>query len=401
MAVVEIAGIGGQGEGSYEDADGLTQFVASALPGDRYDPASQAIEPISPHRQAPHCSHFTLCGGCLMQHADDAFVANWKLGNVKSALQAHGLAPEFRPVETSPQRSRRRVVLTGRRTKKTTQIGFHARRSDQLVPIEGCVVADPAIIESFPLCHDLIRLGASRSGTIKIALTASLGGVDIAVSEAKALDLPKLSTLTEMLQKHRVARLTWNEEVLMREAPAHQRFGAGLVEPPPGAFLQATPHGEQVLQKAVREGVGDAASVVDLFAGCGTFSLPLAEQAEVLAVEGIPEMLKALDEGWRKSTGLKSLRTEVRDLFRRPLLSAELNKYEAVVIDPPRAGAAAQMVEIAGSKLERVASVSCNPATFARDAKTLCDAGFDLSWVQVVDQFRWSQHVEIAAKFTR
>jgi 23S rRNA (uracil1939-C5)-methyltransferase len=178
-------------------------------------------------------------------------------------------------------------------------------------------------------------------------------------------------------------------------------MGKASVLPPSGAFLQATEAGEAALVAAMQEAVAGAKRVADLFAGCGTFALPLAAQAEVHAVEGEAEMLKALDAGWRFATGLKTVSTEARDLFRRPLVPLELKQYDAVVIDPPRAGAAAQMSEIAASNIRLVGAVSCNPISFARDAKTLIDAGFTLDWVQPVDQFRWSGHVELAAKFSR
>ena len=180
-----------------------------------------------------------------------------------------------------------------------------------------------------------------------------------------------------------------------------QRFGKALVAPPPGAFLQATAEGEAALLAAVREAVGPAKRIADLFAGCGTFALPLAEQAEVLAVEGEAAMVAAMDRGWREAQGLHKVVSLTRDLFRRPLLPDELKLFDAVVIDPPRAGAAAQIAELAQSTVKVVAAVSCNPVTFARDARVLVDAGFNLDWVQVVDQFRWSGHVELAAKFSR
>ena len=183
--------------------------------------------------------------------------------------------------------------------------------------------------------------------------------------------------------------------------PPWQGMGRARVAPPPGAFLQATAEGEAALVAAVRGLVGDAARVADLFAGCGTFALPLAERAEVLAVEGEAAMLAALDAGWRKAEGLKRIRVEARDLFRRPLQPAELDRFDAVTIDPPRAGAEAQVRELAASRVPRIAMVSCNPATFARDAEILVAGGYKLGEVRPVDQFRWSGHVELAAAFRR
>ncbi|MCC5983842.1 MAG: class I SAM-dependent RNA methyltransferase, partial [Rhodobacteraceae bacterium] len=196
-----------------------------------------------------------------------------------------------------------------------------------------------------------------------------------------------------------LARLAWEGEVIALAALPAQTFGRAQVVPPPGAFLQATEDGEATLLAAVRGAVGDAARVADLFAGCGTFTLPLAERAEVHAVEGDAAMLAALDAGWRRAAGLKRVRTETRDLFRRPLLADELACFDAVVIDPPRAGAAAQVAELARAQVPVIAAVSCNPVTFARDARVLVAAGYCLQTVQVVDQFRWSAHVELAARF--
>ncbi len=198
-----------------------------------------------------------------------------------------------------------------------------------------------------------------------------------------------------------MARLTWNGETLATIHPPAQSFGRARVTPPPGAFLQATEHGEAALRAVVMQAVQGARTVVDLFAGAGTFSLPIAEQAHVHAVEGVEAMMQALDTGWRQAPGLHRVSTETRDLFRRPLLPSELNRFDAAVIDPPRAGAAAQVAELAASDLPRIAMVSCNPVTFARDAELLIGAGFRMGPISVVDQFRWSAHVELAAEFVR
>ena len=206
--------------------------------------------------------------------------------------------------------------------------------------------------------------------------------------------------LTELAQKRGLARLTVGAETIVTLAPPSQSLGPARVVPPPGAFLQATRHGEQALTQAVQAHLGQAARIVDLFAGAGTFTLPLAKTAEVHAVEGAADLLEALDHGWRFGTGLRRVTTEVRDLFRRPLLPDEL-RYDAAVIDPPRAGAEAQVAEICRSDLPRLAMVSCNPVTFARDAQQLVSAGYTLGPITVVDQFRWSAHVELCAPFTR
>lgn len=198
-----------------------------------------------------------------------------------------------------------------------------------------------------------------------------------------------------------LARLTWNGEILVTRRDPHQRIGPALVAPPPGGFLQATSEGEAALLTAVREAIGSPSKLVDLFSGCGAFSIPFAIRTEVHAVEGDAALLAALTKGWKAVGGLARITTEMRDLFRRPLLAEELNAYPAAIIDPPRAGAKAQMEQLAVSTIPVIASLSCDAGSFARDARTLIDGGYTLSWAQPVDQFRWSSHVEIAAKFSK
>lgn len=345
------------------------------------------------------CPHFGVCGGCTMQDRSDAEVAAWKRGLVEAALNERGLEADIRAVHTSPSHSRRRAVLSGRRTKKTTQLGFFGRRSDVLVPITDCAVVDPRIMDAWDGLHRIVRAAASRSGTVRLAVTVSDAGLDVAASNARARDA-RLDAMVGDLA-HGLARLSWNGELLVQHAAPVQRFGQANVVPPAGGFLQATKAGEAAIQDAVRRAVGNAAPVLDLFAGAGTLALALADRAEVHAVEADGEALDALDAGWRNARDLRAVTTERRDLFRRPLLGSELTRFRAVVLDPPRAGAAAQVEEIAGSTVGRLAYVSCNPASFARDAGRLAQAGFGIDWIQVIDQFRWSNHVELVAGLTR
>ncbi len=361
--------------------------------------AAPRILTPSPDRVKAPCAHFRQCGGCALQHASDDFVAGWKRQVVETALAAQGLSTDFRPLHTSPPRSRRRATLAGRRTKKGALIGFHARRSDTIVPITECHVLNPDLMATLPALEEITRLGASRSATLALALTRSEAGIDCAVTGGKPLDEALRLALPRFLG--RFARLTWDDETVFTEAPPVHRFGPATVIPPPGAFLQATPGGEAALLTAMQEATTGAQRMVDLFAGCGTFALPLATRAPVHAVEGAHAMLAALDHGARHATGLKPVTTEARDLFRRPLMAEELARFDAAVIDPPRTGAAAQVQELAAAAIPRIGFVSCNPVTFARDAKTLSDAGYRLDWVQVIDQFRWSPHIELAAQFTR
>jgi 23S rRNA (uracil1939-C5)-methyltransferase len=352
----------------------------------------------SPDRVTPPCRHFKSCGGCLLQHASDAFVALWKVDVVRHALSAQGLDADFRDIETSPPQSRRRAGLSARRTKKGALAGFHGRASGTIVEIPDCQLIHPDLRPALGVAERLAIIGGSRKGELAVLATRSLNGLDIAVTGGKPLDGPLRLALAQEAEAAKLARLAWEDEVIATRLPPTQTMGRAEVAPPPGAFLQATEHGEAALLSAVQEVVGNAKRVIELFAGCGTFSLPLAERAEVHAIEGSAAMLSALDKGWRQAQGLKRVTTEPRDLFRNPLMAEDLGRFDAAVIDPPRAGAEAQVAELARSKVSVVAFVSCNPVTFARDARILVDAGWHLDWVQVVDQFRWSPHVELVAQ---
>jgi 23S rRNA (uracil1939-C5)-methyltransferase len=382
-------------------------FVPLTLPGEVVEgevqdgrvAAPRVLTP-SPDRVRPPCRHFRSCGGCALQHASDGFVAEWKVQVVREALAAQGLEAPVRRLHVSPPMSRRRAVLSGRRTKKGALVGFHARASDVVVEVPDCQLVLPQIAALLPALEDLVRLGASRRGEVTLAVTWSEAGADVAVRGGRAADGALRAELAALAGQADLARLTWEDETLARARPPLQRFDGIAVEPPPGAFLQATAEGEAALRASVSEAVSGAGRIADLFAGCGTFALPLVRQAEVLAVESDPALLAAADAGWRRAQGLKRLTTQARDLFRRPLLAAELTGFDAVVIDPPRAGAEAQSAELARARLPRIAFVSCNPVTFARDASRLVAGGYRLDWIDVVDQFRWSPHVELAARFS-
>ena len=347
------------------------------------------------------CRHYKSCGGCAMQHASDTFVADWKTDVIRLGLSARGIETELRPIVTSPPQSRRRATLHGRRTKKGAMVGFFGRGSDALIEVPDCKLLDPAIIAAIPMLEELTVAAASRKSTVGLVVTLSKSGLDIDIRDAKPLEPQGISEMSALVERHKLARLSWDGEAVATRVPPIQIFGAGHVTPPPGAFLQATDHGQQALSACVQEILGDAKQVVDLFAGCGTFTLPAAEKAEVWALEGEAPLIEALDAGWRKATGLKKVKSETRDLFRRPLLPNELRKTDAVIIDPPRAGAEAQTIELAQSNVKRIAAVSCNPISFARDAEILINGGYHLDWVQPVDQFRWSSHVELVAQFTK
>lgn len=402
--IVTIERLGHLGDGVAEGP----VFVAGVLPGEVVEgtlegdrlTAPKIITP-SPDRVKPPCRHARACGGCQLQHASDPLVARWKVDIVRSALAGQGLTASFRPIVTSPPKSRRRATLSARRTKGGVLLGFHARASDTIVPVPDCLLLHPSLVAAFPGLEALVATGGSRSAEVSVQVTLTRGGVDVVVTGGKPLDSGLRLELARVVEAHGFSRLTWDgETVALRDRPA-QRFGAASVVPPPGAFLQATAEGEAGLLAGVRAALGTQKRVVDLFSGVGTFALPLAEAMEVHAVEGDRAMIAALELGARHAEGLRRLTTEARDLFRRPLEPDDLTSFTAAVIDPPRAGAEAQTACLARSGVPVIAAVSCNPVTFARDARVLTAAGYALDWVQVVDQFRWSSHVELVARFSR
>lgn len=400
-----IARLGHLGDGIAEGPEGPV-FAAGALPGEVVEGVVtgdrltdlRIVTPVA-DRVRPPCPHARSCGGCSMQHASDDLVARWKEGIVAGALAGQGLAAPILPILTSPPASRRRATLSGRRTRGGALLGFHMKASETIIPVPGCRVLHPAIMAALPGLEAITRMGGSRAGELSLSVTVSMAGPDVAVTGGKAPDAALRLDLARLAEIHGIARLTWAGETVALRVPPMQAMGRARVVPPPGAFLQATTEGQAALVEAVRRAIGPARRVADLFAGCGTLALPMAETAEVHAVEGDAAMVAALDQGWRQAQGLKRVTTEVRDLFRRPLEPIDLRGFDAVVIDPPRAGAEAQTACIAAARVPVVAMLSCNPATFARDARRLVQAGHVLEWVQPIDQFRWSPHVELAALF--
>ncbi len=383
-------------------------FAPATLPGEVVEGVTEGerlrdirILTPAPERVKPPCPQARACGGCAMQHASDALVARWKEGIVATALAQQGIAAEVLPILTSPPRARRRATFHGRRTKGGSQIGFHARASATLIATPDCLLVTPGLRATIPALTALTEAGASRSGELALTVTETETGPDVAVTGGKAPDAALRATLAALAERHGLARLTWEGETLALRSPPRLTLGASRVELPPGAFLQATAEGEAALVGAVTTALQGAGRVADLFAGCGTFALPLARAAEVHAVEGEAAMTAALDAAARRTPGLKRVTVETRDLFRRPLEPDELARFDAVLLDPPRAGAEAQVERLAASRVAHVVMVSCNPATLARDARTLSAAGFRLGPVQPVDQFRWSPHVELVASFRR
>ncbi len=403
MSQIEIQRLGLHGDGI---ADGpiyapLTlpgETVEGDIDGDRL--TNMRVVTPSEHRVKAPCRHFKSCGGCQLQHASDAFLADWKVEVVRQALAAQGLETDLRPIATSPANSRRRAVFSARRTKKAALVGFHARASDVIVEVPDCQLLHPELLPARDVIAHLAQIGGSRKGELSATVALSDAGLDLSIVGGKELDGPLLARMAQEVERFKLARLTWDGEVIATRVAPTQAFGIAAVVPPPGAFLQATKEGESVLLSAVKSAITQGDFGIDLFAGSGTFTLPLASQYRMHGVEGEKAMIQALDAGWRKSQGLKQVTSEARDLFRNPIVAEDLD-YDFAVIDPPRAGAEAQVAELAKSDIAEIAYVSCNPVTFARDAAVLIKAGYHLDWVQTVDQFRWSSHVELASRFVR
>lgn len=406
MSLWQVERLGRRGDGVAVDAAGSRALAPLVLPGEviagEAAPVAGGLARIaqprivtpSPQRVAAACGHYRACGGCSLMHGSDAFVASWKVGVVETALAAQGVEARVTGIATSPPRSRRRAVLAGRRLKSGPVVGFHARASGQLVPITDCHVLGPAIMAALPDLRDLTGLLAARGQEIGIAVTQTETGLDIAIRAGKVVDAALMADLAALAARADWARLTWAEGGLTRRPPV-LGFGRARVVPPPGAFLQATAEGEAALRAVVLDGVAGAKRVADLYCGIGTFALPMAARAEVHGVEGLAMAIAALDAGWRGAPGLRRVTTETRDLARRPLLPDELARFDAVVVDPPRAGAEAQAHALAQSEVRRIVWVSCDPVPFARDMRILTGAGWRMEGLRVVDQFRWSPHVEM------
>jgi 23S rRNA (uracil1939-C5)-methyltransferase len=382
MPVERIVRLAARGDGVTESG----RFVPLSAPGDLVAPDGETTP--GPHRQIPPCRHFPECGGCQLQHVDDAAYADYLVERIAFALAAQGIsAPDIRAPCLSPPRSRRRASLKA----AGGSVGFNAEASHRIVDMRECHILRP---ELFAMVAPLRRLLKGRAAA---ALTLADQGVDLLLEGVSADGLEAAERMTAFARDNGLARLALDDgygpQTIWEPEPVTVTLSGTQVALPHGAFLQATAEGEAALVGAVRAAVGNAAILADIFAGLGTFALALG--GKIYAAEGARDAALAL-----KAVG-RGLVVDHRDLFRRPLDVAELNRFEAVILDPPRAGAKEQVPLLATSTVPRIAYVSCNPATFARDAKILIAGGCRLDWVQPVGQFRWSTHVELAGSFTR
>lgn len=404
-----ITEIGHRGDGIAHRPEGPV-FVPYTLPGEIVvvEAAPGALDrrklvnvrTESPQRIAPICLHFGICGGCALQHwAGDGYRA-WKRGLVVAALTQAGVNAPVDDLVDAHGEGRRRVVLHARRDDRNAlSVGFSAARAHTIVAIDACPVLAPSLRDALAVAKVIAEPLLSMNKPLDLQITGTDAGLDIDLRGSGALSSSAEAALTTVAAGQRVSRLTRHGDRVMQLRPPTLRMGAATVVLPPGGFLQATEEGEAVLARLVLAHTAGCARVGDLFAGVGPFALRLAESARVHAVDSHAGAIGALASAAQTASGLKAITTEVRDLFRLPLRREELRHYDALVFDPPRQGAAAQVREIAASKVPIVVAVSCNAATFARDARTLVDAGYRLERVTPVDQFRYSAHVEIVGLF--
>jgi 23S rRNA (uracil1939-C5)-methyltransferase len=377
--------------------DGVTssgRHVPFAVPGDAVlDDGALAA---GPHHQEPPCGHFPECGGCQLQHADDEAYRGYLVSRVETALAQHQLETEIRPPHLSQPRSRRRATVRTLQVGQGIMLGFNAEKSHRIVDMRECHILRPELFELLQPFRALLKgmLVPKRIAEIQLALID--GGADVSIKGVPAGRLAEIEQLTAFASKHDLARLSVDRglgpETLYEPQPATITLSGIPVAFPTGSFLQATEDGEAELVVSVAEAIAGAGSIADLFSGLGTFAL--AMQARY-AAEASRDAAAALKRA------APSMTVDHRDLYRRPLDGAELKGFDAVILDPPRAGSEEQVAMLAKSTVSRIAYVSCNPATFARDARTLADGGYCLNWVRPVGQFRWSTHVELAASFSR
>jgi 23S rRNA (uracil1939-C5)-methyltransferase len=395
--------LGAQGDGVAE-AQGGHVFIPFTLPGEVVTAARErdratlmaVLEP-SPLRVEPACRHFGGCGGCAVQHLEDGAYRAWKRDKVVQALKASRVDCEVGELVPCAPHTRRRVTLSARRTEKAMLLGFNRHLSAEIVALEECPVALPEIVGAFDTLRELAGVICATPRPFHLAVTVTASGLDVAAAESGKMDERQRRAASDFVIRHRLARLSVDGEIIVEPKKPVVMFGDIAVAVPPGSFLQATEPAEQAMAGLVGGHLSRARKVADLFAGSGSFALRLAAQSEVHAVESDAAALAALDRAFRFGAGLKRVTAERRDLFRRPLTFKELNAFDGVVFDPPRAGAEDQSKQLARSDVPFVAAVSCNPVTLGRDLAILIAGGYRLASVTPIDQFLWSPHVEAVA----
>lgn len=409
---IEAIGLKGDGIARHE---GERLHVSCALPGERiradlHAGRAELIEVVtaSPDRIAPACPHFGACGGCALQHWAPGAVAVWKRGRIENALRFVGLEADVGETRDAHGAGRRRVTLHIRRVETGGEprvlAGFMRAKSHDLIDLDTCPLLVPALAPAPRLAREIGLILKSLAKPLDLQVTASEEGLDCDIRGAGAISETQRQKLTAFAVEARLARLTLHgvrllEARVPRIAFEDQPGMSAFL--PPGSFLQASARAEALLAELALDGLSGVRQVADLFCGLGPFGLRLARKMKVAAYDSDKEAIAAMQRSIRANPGGKPISAEARDLFRRPLYAPELKPFDAVLLDPPRQGAEAQVREIAKSKLARVVYVSCDPESFARDAKTLADAGFRLGKVTPVDQFRHSPHVELVAELRR
>jgi 23S rRNA (uracil1939-C5)-methyltransferase len=405
---VEIVRLGAQGDGVAEGPDGPV-FVPFALPGERVAIGASAdgkhaelldVLVPSPERTEPICPHFGLCGGCALQHLEEGAYLERKREQVEQALRSRGLEAGVEPVRPVPLGSRRRATLTLGRNQQGLAFGYRRARSHDLIDVQTCPVLSPRIVASLSKLKTALAPLLGRKREARVGVTETETGLDIVIEGLRPAEAV-LARLAGEAAKLGVARITVDGESISPGAPPVVRFGRAEVRLPASAFLQASVAAETAMTELVREGVGGAKRLADLFAGLGTFTFALAGTYAIDAFEADETALAALAEAVRHTPKLKPVRTVPRDLYRAPLGGKELDRYDAVVFDPPRAAAAAQAQALAKSKVKKLVAVSCNPGTLARDLRILVDGGYRITRVVPVDQFLFSAHIEVVAHLER
>jgi 23S rRNA (uracil1939-C5)-methyltransferase len=407
-ARLHIESMGARGDGLAADAFvPLTlpgEWVLAQVAGDRGEIVE--ILQASPERVAAPCPHFGDCGGCALQHWAPGPYLAWKREQVRLALARVRIETDILPPFAAPAGSRRRLALHARRLGKTIVLGFKARRAWRVVDLTDCVIADPRITSALPALRRLAEpfLEHPKSApTLHVTLTQTGLDIDVTGVERRggglSADARMRAARTAALAD--VARVTLAGEMIYGARPALVRLGEATVALPPGAFLQAVPQAERVMGDFILDAARGARRLADLHCGVGSFSFRMAGLGPVLAADASAPAIAALRAAASSAPGLGAISATTRDLDRRPVLADELKKVDVVVFDPPRAGAAVQSAELARSAVARVIGVSCNAATFARDARTLVDGGFTLERVLPVDQFLWSPHIELVGVFSR
>lgn len=406
-----ISRLGHRGDGIAETSSGPV-FVPYALPGEVIETETVPghpdrrhllrIETPSPDRIAPFCPHFGVCGGCAVQHWREPLYRVWKRDLVVTALGQAGLDANIGELIDAHGEGRRRAVFHARRgTKEIVEVGFSALRAHTIVAIDRCPVLAPGMDGAIRAAWTIAEILTPQGKPLDIQITATTGGLDIDVRGSGPLNAARTAALARLAGTGGIARITRHGELVTQVAPPAITMGRAQVILPPGSFLQATTLGEDTLARLVADHAGKARTVADLFCGVGPFALRLAERARVTACDSDSKSIDALKGAAKTASGLKPIEALARDLFRRPFVPQELNKFDTVIFDPPRQGAEAQARELAKSKVPVVIAVSCNAATFARDAKLLIDGGYRLETVTPVDQFKYTAHVEIVARLSR